>query len=522
MITTALQQKKIDILAANKQLAEANLAFFIKLVAPKRALGALHHKLIKWWNKPNSNPHQLVLLPRGHQKSTMIAFRAAWEITKNPATTIFYLSATAGLAEKQLRLIKDILTSDIYRVYWPEMVNEDEGKREKWSTTEICVDHPLRRQEGIRDSTVFIGGLTTNVVGLHCDICIIDDVVVKDNSTTADGRRKVAEAYSLLSSIENPNAYEWVVGTRYNGDDLYSSLLKMEENIYDVDGNELETRPVYEVFEATLENSPNRDGTGEYLWPVQKRTDGKEYGFDIAIRAKKYATYLDKLQFYAQYYNDPTDPENIRIEPDNFRYYDKKYVERRGGDWWFKDRRLNIYAGIDFAWTMSKRSDYTALVIIGVDDDKNILILDIDRFKTDKISVMWDHVYNMHYKWGIKTLRAETNVGQKLIVEQFKDHMKDEGAFINIDENYRTRHTGKKMERNMTILQPRYAQGLIYHYDGGNCQVLESELVQTHPAHDDIEDALASAIEISRPPIRKKQNNTVNKIEFHERFGGIT
>ena len=108
----------------------------------------------------------------------MIAYRVAWEITRNPAIRVLYISSTSTLAIKQVKFIKDILTSERYRFYWPEMVHPEESKREKWAETEFCVDHPLRKQESIRDATVFIAGLGKSITGLHCDVAVLDDVVV--------------------------------------------------------------------------------------------------------------------------------------------------------------------------------------------------------------------------------------------------------------------------------------------------------------------------------------------------------
>ena len=292
-----------------REAAEADLVTFIKLVNPRQGLGAVHERVCRWWERPNAKSHQLLLMPRDHQKSRLIAYRCAWYITKHPDIRIIYLSSTAGLAEKQLKFIKDILTSDIYRRYWPEMVEIDEGKRERWTNTEIGVDHPLRKAELIRDPTVLTGGLTTSLTGFHCDIAVLDDCVVRENAYTRDGRDKVKTQYSLLSSIEGGEAQEWVVGTRYDPRDLYNDLKEMSEEVFDDEGNIIRDDPVYEVFQVEVESEG--DGTGEFLWPRQQRSDGKWFGFDRQILARKRAKYLDRAQYRAQYYNDPNDPDEM-------------------------------------------------------------------------------------------------------------------------------------------------------------------------------------------------------------------
>ena len=129
------------------------------------------------------------------------------------------------------------------------MVLPEEGKRAKWTNTEIELDHPLRAIEGVRDPSVFTAGLTTSITGLHCDIAVLDDVVVMENAYTAEGRNKVISQYSLLSSIEGGEAQEWIVGTRYHPKDLYNSLIEMQEEVYDKEGNIIEYEAVYEKFE---------------------------------------------------------------------------------------------------------------------------------------------------------------------------------------------------------------------------------------------------------------------------------
>ena len=498
-----------------KQAAEDDLLTFIRLIAPHRVLGAVHEELCAWWQRPDHKDNQLVLLPRDHQKSAMIAYRVAHHITKCPETTILYVSATADLAEKQLKAIKDILTCDAYRFYWPDMVNENENKRERWSVDEICVDHPRRKAEGVRDSTVKAAGLTANLTGLHCQIAVLDDVVVPGNAYTNTGRDQVKATYSQMASIQTTGAKEWVVGTRYHPNDLYKDLMEMTETYYSEESDEDVEVQVYEVFERVVEIN------GEFLWPKQRRPDGKAFGFDERELARKKAKYLDVTQFYAQYYNNPNAVETQYIDKSKFQYFDREKVSAVSGVWYIGDKLLNIYAAIDFAYTVNNTSDYTAIVIIGVDEDNHVYILDIDRFKTNKISTMYEHVISLYRKWKFRKLRAEVVAAQRLIISQFKDYMRQQQIVFTIEE-YNPPRNQSKEERIASILEPRYSNGWMWHYKGGNCQVLEEELIMSNPEHDDVKDCLASVVEIAKPPVRaastwRKQGNVV----YGSKFGGV-
>jgi hypothetical protein len=500
-----------------RELAERSLLSFIKLVAPHMVLGAVHQELCQWWTRQDRKANQLVLLPRGHLKSKLAAYRAAWHITNNPETTILYVSATADLAEKQLYQIKQILDNPIYRRYWPEMIGPEEGKREKWAVAEIAVDHPKRKLEGVRDATVKAAGLTTNITGFHADVVILDDIVVPNNAYTEEGRDKTASLYSQLASIENPGAMEWVVGTRYHPKDIYDTMINMRAEVYAESGDLEEEIETYELFQRVVETD------GEFLWPRQVRADGKSFGFDKNILAQIKSKYVDYTQFYSQYYNNPNSADLARINSDKFQYYERSLLVNKEGDWYIKERRLSIFAAIDFAFSLRKKADYTALVTIGVDHLGNFYILEVDRFKTDRIVDYFNHIVKSQQKWGYRKLRAEISVAQATIVNELKDsYLKPNGIPLSIDEHRPTRHQGDKDERISTILEPKYDNMQVWHYKGGNCQTLEEELTMAHPPHDDIKDALANAIDIAVIPKLRYGAGKENNIVTHARFGGIS
>jgi hypothetical protein len=506
-----------------REHAESDLAAFIKLVHPQRCLGAVHLDLLSWWTRSDAKSHQILLLPRDHQKSALVAYRVAWEITKDPTLRVLYISSTSNLATKQLKFIKDILTSDIYSFYWPSMVNEDESKREKWTEFEISVDDPRRKAESVRDPTIFTAGLTTKITGMHCDIAVLDDVVVGENAYTEDGREKVRTQISYIASIEAADARQWVVGTRYHPKDLYQDLVTTMVDVFDEEGEIVDQEPLFEKFERQVEN--RGDGTGEFLWPRQARYDGKWFGFDDKILARKKAQYLDKTQFRAQYYNDPNDLSEAPIDPSCFQYYEPAHLSRVDGRWAYRGRRLNVFAAVDFAYSLARGADYSSIVVVGVDPTNNYFVLDVERFKTNKIGDYFDKILRLHQKWDFRKLRAEVTSGQAVIVQDLKDnYIRKHGLALSIDDHKPTRHEGAKEERINAILQPRYQNRQVWHYRSGNCQVLEEELVLQNPPHDDVKDALASCIDIciAPSPTRAGSGRNSNASQFfHSRFGGV-
>ena len=183
-----------------------------------------------------------------------------------------------------------------------------------------------------------------------------------------------------------------------------------------------------------------------------------------------------------------------------------------------------MYAAIDFAFSLRKKADFTALVTIGVDHQGNFYVLDIDRFKTERIVDYYEHILKAWEKWGFRKLRAETTVAQQTIVRELKEsYLKPNGIPLSIDEFRPTRSLGDKFERVSSVLEPKYDNLQVWHYKGGNCQSLEEELVMVHPPHDDIKDALSNAISIAIIPKQRIGSFSMgSNIMSHSRFGGVS
>lgn len=92
---------------------------------------------------------------------------------------------------------------------------------------------------------------------------------------------------------------------------------------------------------------------------------------------------------------------------------------------------------------------------------------------------------------------------------------------LAIDEYRPTRHDGDKAERIEAILAPRYDNQQIWHYNGGNTQILEEELIMQHPPHDDVKESLSNAIAICKAPKRSHLSVVKTHLSYNSRFGGV-
>lgn len=509
-----------------RERAIEDLEFFAKLVNPGYMYGEVHREVFRWMQDYNLfgqgedlTSNKLIMLPRAHLKSHMVATWCAWVITRHPEVTMLYVSATAELAETQLYAIQNIIGSTLYQRYFPEYVNPQEGKREKWSVKKLSVDHPKRRQEGIRDATIATAGLTTNTTGWHADIVLADDLVVPENAYTEDGRESVSKKASQFTSIRNAGGFTMACGTRYHPVDIYDTWKGQVYDVYSDEGIVIDQKPVWATKEFVVEID------NIFTWPRVIRKDGKAYGFDLNTLARIRAEYSDKIQYFAQYYNDPNDPGSDRINRDKFQYYNPRHLIKEGSRWFYNGRKLNVYAAVDFAFSLSKSADFTAIVVIGVDCDSNYYVLDVDRFKTDKTIEYFKHVAALHSKWRFNKLRAEVSVAQKVIVNAIKDYVRKEGLRLSVDEFRPSRAEGTKEERIAAALEHLYDNLQMWHQEGGWTSVLEEELVLSRPAHDDIKDALASAVEIVVVPAKSassKVKDFFTDIRPNSRFGGVS
>ena len=519
-----------DLLEARK-LCEDDLYVFAQMMYPDRYYGDVHKEFFRFLMDED---HQfcLGLIPRDHQKSHCVAVYCAWKITKKPWWTIVYVSANPSLAREQLGVIEGILHSPQHRALWPEMLNyvrdrDGEWKHKPtstWTQDVIKVDHLDRASKQVRDPTVRATSVKSTNTGFHCNEVVFDDLVTDENYSSEAEKQDVIKCYKNFMKILTTGSYCKAVGTRYGEDDLYALMMQLKIPVYDEDDEEIGDTPMWRVFNRVVEDSPYRTGDGNFLWPRMTMPNGDVFGFDkreLAIKKANLTVDGELSSFMAQYYNDPNDASLQRISQENFQYLEPKHLKKEGDSWYYSGKQLRLMAAMDLAFSnlKQKKRDWTAISVVGMCHDGFLYVLDLERFKTDKMEEYYNKVIDLYVKWGFRTLVVETNNGGGLVAGHIKDMVRREGGVLEV-KGKPAPNDSSKFERILQILEPRYRNNEVYHNKIGYIRILEEELKQPRPRNDDLKDAVALAVSELKPPLGKSIKQAAKSLtERLSRFG---
>jgi phage terminase large subunit-like protein len=305
---------------------------------------------------------------------------------------------------------------------------------------------------------------------------------------------------------------------------LYALMMQLKIPEYDENEEEIGESPMWKVFQRVVEDSPYRTGDGNFIWPRMQMPNGDVFGFDkreLAIKKANLTVDGELSSFMAQYYNDPNDASLQRISNENFQYMEPRHLRKDGDSWTYSGKPLRLMAAMDLAFSnlKTKKRDWTAIAIVGMDHEGYLYVLDLERFKTDKMEEYYNKAIELYIKWGFKTLVVETNNGGGLVAGHIKDMVRKEGGSLEV-KGKPAPNDSSKFERILQILEPRYRNNEVFHNKIGYIRVLEEELKQPRPRNDDLKDAVALAVSELKPPLGKGIKQAVKSIgERLSRFG---
>jgi len=469
-------------LKAKKTLVLKSFWEFCVEVLEYKNLEPFHLELCNFI-QDNKTSKRLVLLPRGHLKSTIVTVAyALWRLAQDPSLRILIANATAPMAEAFLRQVKNHMQ---YNKKFIELFGDYAKSAEKWSDGAIRLSQ-IRSFES-KENSIIAFGIGGSLVSQHYDIMIFDDLVNRENIHTPDRIQDVLTFYKDAQDlVDDPLRTEQVmIGTRWHEGDLYGTLT-------DKDNPE---RAEWKILKREAVE-------GEYQ--IVKDTSGRFVieGGEILYPFKYPREALNKLlgakglsEFSAQYLNDPVPAGNAIFKHD-WKYYEP--TDLRG--WEF-----NTFITIDPAFydpsLKQREPDYTGITVIGVPYTNDWYIKDLimDRFEPSELI---DLIFDLERQYHPITIGIESTAMQRIIGYTLREEMRTRNQFLNITELVHSGSNAKSKVERIQALEPRYAVGAIYHQKNiRHMSTLEMQLRRfPRSKYDDLADALASQIEIAYPP----------------------
>lgn len=414
---------------------------------------------------------KLIMLPRNSFKSSVATAFIVWLLWRNQNLRIMIDSETLGNAKLYLSGIKDIIDNN--KAVRMICVNEngeyllEPNKRLAGGFVEDQIILKHRTRVGLKEPTIFCSGVDNARTGMHPDVIIMDDLVSERNVSTDSQIQKVEEHYKYsLSLLELGGGALVVIGTRYHMADLYGTL---------IGGKTLDTLV-----------RPAINDSGDLYFPTRLT---REFLHNMR---KEQGSYI----YSCQYMLDPVNPDTAMFKKDHLQF-----IEDLPKPPVIVDR----YITVDPAISQSTRADYSVIMQVGVDKDKNRYV---EKYIRERMlpKDLIDSLFKMYQDTTlVRKVGIETVAFQKMLIYTIKDEMRRRAVHMPIIEL----KSDAKKERRAAMIQPAWESDAIFmrreHKD------LQRELLEfPFSEHDDTVDALAYTEQLLKPVkvFRKRREYT--------------
>ncbi|QLB34898.1 phage terminase large subunit [Acinetobacter baumannii] len=161
----------------------------------------------------------LLMMPRGHSKSTILDVFNAWVIYCWPETQILHQGTTDSDAYKCSSGTRDVLSRHPLTIDC-DAVKIKKGEVERWF---------VNGTNDVRYGTMLAKGILSGVTGHRAHFIQNDDVETPKTTGTPEAREKLPSRLSEQTHIAIPGARELWIGTPHTYDSLYEQIKKLTD-----------------------------------------------------------------------------------------------------------------------------------------------------------------------------------------------------------------------------------------------------------------------------------------------------
>jgi len=173
---------------------------------------------------------KLILLPRGHLKTTWVKLRMVQRILQNPNTRLLYSSENPKLVKRGLADIRSWFLK--LRSIFPDQIPDPGQQWRKWgkvTETDLTVWRDPEGGHVPQEPQITAIGAGSRMQGDHVDEAFLDDIVAPETVTTLEQMRKTEDFWGYCQSILEIGSPTTVTGTFYHVLDLYHKIIQEKQ-----------------------------------------------------------------------------------------------------------------------------------------------------------------------------------------------------------------------------------------------------------------------------------------------------
>ena len=332
------------------------------------------------------------------------------------------------------------------------------------------------------------------------DLIALDDFEDENNTLTPDSRSKNA---NLITAVVYPALEPHTGRLRINGTPVhFDSFIN---NLLVNHGKSIKEKKSFAWKVITYKSL---DSKGNSLWhswfPKTKLEEKKKFYRDSGMPHKFHQEYMMEVQ----------SEEDSIFNRRHLKYHDGKFsIDKENGIQMLyhngEEFAINVFAGLDPATdSMRSTSDYSVIMIVGVDEHNNVYVLDYIRKRglpvlgipgEGKIGIV-DYMFQIQEKYNPNLFVVEDTTMSRPIFQALRSEMRRRNDFSVKFKEEKPGTRLSKLDRIQGILAQRFSIGSMHirkeHFD------LEHEVLTFGPrmAHDDTIDGLAYACKYASPP----------------------
>lgn len=451
----------------------------------------------------------LILMPRGHLKSTIIMSHMIQWILNYPNIRILLSAATGDQVHGFLKEIKGHFQyNETFRYFYPEFCPPAKTAKEFGNQDQFTV--PCCRRSNAKEPTVGTVSVGAVVASTHYDVIDNDDCVDKENVRTPEQIQNVKQHLGMLwplletapNSDTKPSGYQrgwwYLVGTTYDFSDAYGAVLEDEDG-----RKEKGEPPSYQVYKqsAVLEGELSREDCKEdcglskphpvykhckTLWPSRLPAESLLQIADDPLQGWSVLS--------SQYLMNPI-PDKAGLVEDQSEIV---WVPQKAIKELYAYLSLHVtvdLAGMEPATNKLSDNDFTVLNLHGFGHDGTLFILSVLRGRYSPLEVI-NLLFNLvaiHPR--IMDIKVEKDAHARVLLPFLKREEIKRNRFLPLVPIQRDNRTSK--QQRIKGLQPWFKMGSIKFADSQASKLAIINEIMRFPkyAHDDILDTIADAMQ---------------------------